>query len=112
MIDKYLIFLLMSVVISSFAQVLLKKGALVKHDSVIREYLNVFVIGGYALMFIATAFTVIAYSGMEYKNAPIIESLGYVIIMILCRVFFGEPITKRKLIGNILVLVGIVVFYI
>ena len=107
-----LIFLLLSITVSSFSQIILKKGADIKHSSFIREYLNVRVICGYGMMFVATVLTVLAYSGMEYKNAPVIESLGYAIVMVLSRFFLGEPITRKKILGIAVILVGITVFYI
>lgn len=64
------------------------------------------------MMFVSTVLTLLAYHfGVEYKNGPVIESLGYILIMILSYLFFKEKITKRKIIGNALILIGIVVFY-
>lgn len=77
----------------------------------IREYLNPYVIIGYGMMVVSTLLTVGGYVGLEYKNGAVIESLGFVLVMILSRMFFGEKITKKKLLGNILILVGILIFY-
>ena len=105
--------MLSAVIVSAFSQVLLKKSAQKKYSSVLREYLNVYVIVGYGMMALTTVLTVFAYStGLDYKNGPVIESLGYVLIMILSLAFFGEKITKRKLLGNCLVILGIIIFYI
>ena len=106
--NKYIIFLLLSVIISSTSQILLKKSAL---KSFIYEYLNPYVIVGYGMMIISTITTILAYRGIEYKNGPVIESLGYLLVMILSWIFFKERITKHKLLGNIIILVGIYVFY-
>lgn len=43
-----------------------------------------------------TVLTILAYHGIEYKNGPVIESLGYILIMILSFFFFKEPITNVK----------------
>lgn len=110
--NKYFILLLLSVLVASFSQVLLKKSALKKHSSFIREYLNIEVISGYGLLVISTILTVFAFSGIDYKNGPVIEALGYVFIMFLSLWFFGEKITKKKLLGNALILLGIFIFYI
>lgn len=108
----YWIFLLLSVTIASFSQILLKKSAAKKHDNVIKEYLNPYVIIGYGMMVGSTILTILAYRGIEYKNGPVIESLGYILIMVLSYLFFKEPITKKKIIGNLLILLGVFVFYI
>lgn len=111
LMNKYMLLLVMSVVISSFSQILLKKSAKIKYDTFIKEYLNFYVITGYGMMVLATLTTILAFKGVEYKNGSIIESLGYVLIMILSFVFFKEPLTKKKVLGNFMVLLGIMVFY-
>lgn len=113
--DKYLPWILMfsSVLVSSISQVLLKKSAKIKYKHWVQEYLNPHVIVGYGLLFLATIFTILAYKvGLSYKNGPVIESFGYVLIMFLSLACFQERITLRKALGNALVVVGIVIFYI
>lgn len=97
--------------IASISQILLKKSAMKEHDSFLKEYLNPYVISGYALMFASLLLPIFALKGMDFKNGPIIESLGFVLVLILSRLFFGEKITKRKLLGIVLILGGMVVFY-
>lgn len=101
----------MAVLVSAASQMLLKKGASNKYSNVIREYLNPWVISGYSLMVLSTLCVIYAYRGVAYKNGAIIESLGYLLIMVLSRVFFCEKITKRKLLGNLIILAGVLVFY-
>lgn len=90
---------------------LLKKGASKQYASVILEYLNPWVISGYGMMVLSTLCVIYAYKGVEYKNGAIIESLGFLVVMVLSRIFFGEKITVKKILGNIIILAGIVVFY-
>lgn len=108
---KYWIVLFAAVFISSASQMLLKKGATIHYESVIREYLNPWVISGYGLMVLSSLCVIYAYRGVAYKNGAIIESLGYLLIMLLSRVFFGEKITCRKFLGNVIILAGVLVFY-
>lgn len=109
--NPYYLLMLSAVVLSSFAQILLKKGAMKKHKSVIFEYLNPHVICGYCVMMIGMLLNVLAYRVVEYKNGPAIESLGFLFVMILSWFFFREKITKKKLIGNVIILLGIFIFY-
>lgn len=102
----------LSVLVASFSQILLKKSAGRKYDNFIKEYLNPYVIIGYGMMVGSTILTIFAYRGIAYKNGPVIESLGYILIMFLSYLFFKEPITKRKVLGNLLILLGIFIFYI
>ncbi len=106
-----MLLLVLSVVVASLSQILLKKSAEKSYQSLLREYLNPWVISGYGLMVVSTLLTVGGYAGLEYKNGAVIESLGFVLVMLLSRLFFREKITKKKLIGNALILLGIVVFY-
>lgn len=106
-----MLLLVLSVVVASLSQILLKKSAEKSYQSLLREYLNPWVISGYGLMVVSTLLTVGGYAGLEYKNGAVIESLGFVLVMLLSRLFFKEKITKKKLIGNALILLGIAVFY-
>lgn len=108
---KYWIVLFAAVFISSASQMLLKKGATIHYETVLREYLNPWVISGYGLMVLSTLCVIYAYRGVAYKNGAIIESLGYLLIMFLSRLFFGEKITRRKFLGNMIILAGVLVFY-
>jgi len=110
-VNKYWVVLFLAVVISSASQMLLKKGASRQYDSVIREYLNAWVILGYGMMVLSTLCVIYAYKGVEYKNGAIIESLGFLLVMVLSRVFFSEKITVKKILGNVIILAGILVFY-
>ena len=109
---KYWIILFLSVVISSFSQMMLKKGASVKYSSIIKEYLNLWVISGYFLMVVSTLCVIYAYRKIAFKNGAIIESLGYILVMFLSNLILGEKITKNKIIGNSLIFIGVIIFYI
>lgn len=111
MMNKYMLLLLASVIVASFSQILLKKSALKTYPSIWREYVNPWVIIGYGMMVLSTLLTVFAYRGVDYKNGPVIDSVGFLLVMLWSRSFFGEKITKRKVIGNLLILAGIFVFY-
>ena len=91
--NVYIIILIFSVVVAAFAQILLKKSAEKTYTSPIKEYLNAYVIFGYGLMFLSMFITIMAYSGLEFTNVPVIESLGYIVVMFLSYLFFKEKIT-------------------
>ncbi len=109
--NKCMILLILSVFISSISQIILKKSASKTYNSILREYLNLYVIVGYGLLVLSTILTILGLTEIAYKNQPIIESLGYIFVMILSRIFLGEKITKRKIIGNALILIGICTYY-
>jgi drug/metabolite transporter (DMT)-like permease len=100
------------IIISSFSQLLLKKAALVKKDSLIKEYLNIKTIVAYVLFFCATLCTVFAYKYIPLSVAPLIGATEYIFIAILGRLFLKEKISKRKYIGLLLILVGLSVYFV
>lgn len=107
----FAVMLIVSVVIASFSQILLKKAADKTYPNWIREYLNVYVICGYGMMFLSLFITMIAYKGFDnFANVPLLESLGYVVVMVLSYFFFNEKITSRKVLGIALILGGIFVY--
>lgn len=102
---------ILSVTVASVSQLLLKKSATKQYSSFLREYLNVYVITGYGMLFLSMFLTILAFRGMDYKNGPVIESFGYVLVLFLSRLFFGEKLTKKKIAGTICILAGIMIFY-
>lgn len=111
MINQYLLCMLFSVCVASVSQILLKKSALKEYDSIIREYLNPWVIGGYGMLVVSMLLSVYAYSGMDYKNGPVMEALGNVFVPILSWLIFKEKLSIRKIVGILCIMLGIMVFY-
>ncbi len=109
--NVYFLLYVCSVTLAAVSQILLKKSALKEHDGFLKEYVNPYVIGGYGLTGISMLLTILAFRGMEYKNGPIIESLGYILVMLFGIFIFREKLTKRKCIGTALILAGIFVYY-
>lgn len=111
MVSQFVLVMFLSVIVASVSQVLLKKSAVKTYNTVVKEYLNGYVICGYGLLFLSMLLTIYAYSGMEYKNGPVIESVGNVIVLILGYFVFGERISIRKMAGIVCIIAGVVVFY-
>ena len=98
------------VFVSSIAQILLKNSAKIERESFIKEYLNRLVVIGYLMLFASMCIGIIAYRVVPLKYGAIIESLGYLFVMLLSAGFLKEKITRRKLIGNVIIILGIVIF--
>lgn len=110
--NNYYLLVILSITIASFSQVLLKKATTKNYEGLIKQYINPYVIIGYLLTFTSMILTIICYKGLEYKIIPLMESLGFIIVMMLSRIFFKEKLTTRKIIGTTIILIGIVVYYI
>ncbi len=109
--NNYVVILIISVFVASCSQILLKLSASEEHEVFWKEYVNLKVMLGYGMMVCSTVLTILALRGMDYKKEAIIESVGYLFVMILGRIFLKEKITRKKLIGNFLILFGILVFH-
>ena len=107
---KYVAIALFSGLISSFSQILLKKSASKEKDSVIKEYLNWHVIIAYGITFSCMLMMIVAFRGMPYKYGSVLESLTYMYIMVFSRLFLNEKITQKKLIGNLMIVAGVIIF--
>jgi len=107
----YFLIALLSVMVASCSQILLKKSTLKQHTSLISEYVNPYVICGYGMLFLSVFLTMLAYKGLSYMSVPIVEGVGYVLVPCLSYLFFKEGFTKRKVLGMVCILAGILLYY-
>ncbi len=107
----FIILALLGQLIASISQMLLKKSSQKEYPNFIRQYLNVLVIMGYGLLVISMFIAIVCYGHMPYMYVVILEPVGYIMVMFLSRMLFAEKITKNKIIGMLLILSGICVFY-
>lgn len=106
----YILSAVSGVIIASFSQILLKKGAMRPHISFIRDYLNIPVVTGYAMMFLSVLMAMYAYRGLPMMTVPIIEALGFVLVPVLSFFFFKEKFTKCKFVGIVIIIAGVIIY--
>lgn len=106
----YASILIFGVFISSISQIILKKSADKKRDSIIKEYLNPYVIGAYTIFIAATLLSILAYRGIPLSLGPILEASGYLFVTLWGLIFFGEKLSFKKVIALVLIVSGIVVY--
>ena len=106
----YACILLFGVFISAVSHVLLKKSALMEYDSKIREYLNVRVILAYAIFFVSTLLSILAYKGIPLSMGPVLEATSYIYVTFFGIKCFGEKVNKRKLAALAFIIAGILVY--
>ena len=107
---KYYLIAILSGILSSLSQVILKKSATIKRKSVWSEYLNIYVISGYMITFGCMILMILAFRGIPYKYGAVLESLTYIYILVLSKIFFGERLTKQKILGNLMIVAGVIIF--
>ena len=107
---KYILVFILSVCIASISQILLKKSANIERKNRIEEYLNVYVISSYGLLFVSTLLTLYAYTKVKLSTGIVLETISYILIPILSYFIIKENIEKRQIKGIILIIVGILIF--
>ena len=76
----------------------------------IKEIMNPLVLGAYVCFFGASLLTVLAYRGVDLSWGPVLETTSYIYIMILSAIFLHEKVSKRKVLGNIIIILGIIIY--
>ncbi len=100
---------LFSVFISSIAHVLLKKGS-ASNLGFSRTKRILVTLSSYSVFVVSVLITTIALRGVEYKFTVVLESFSFIFIIILSKIYLKESITIKKLIGNSLIILGIIIF--
>ena len=110
MIKGFVGIYLISVFIASCSQILLKISANKTYQKRIYEWLNPIVISAYSIFFLSMLLTNYALREVEYKYSASIESLGYLFILVLSTIILKERITKKKVMGNLIIIIGIMIY--
>lgn len=108
----YSLILFCGVVVSAISQIMLKKSAKKHYDSVIKEYLNPLVITAYGLFFGCTLISLVAMKVVPLSMSPVIEATSYIITPLLSFLILKEKMTKKQLLGMIVIVTGILIFVI
>lgn len=109
---------LISILMGAFAQLCLKKGvmevslgdeAVSKVRMLLKCVSNWYLMGGFVLYGLSALVWLVVLSKFELSKAYPMVSLGYVLTLLLGYYFLGEAITLTKVIGILLICVGVVV---
>ena len=78
-----------------------------------KQYVNPWVISGYAIMGVSLLLNVFCMGhGVKAKEVSTIESLSYLFVPCLSYAFFKEKITWRKAGSILLIMTGVLVFFV
>ena len=107
------IIVISSVFLAACAQMLLKEGARQQYAQWWRQYINAWVIGGYAIMLGTMLMNIFAMSkGVQVKEVSIIESMSYLFVPALSFMIFKEKLTWRKVGAIAIIVIGVIVFFV
>ena len=108
----YFFLAILSVCIASGSQILLKISSSKKYSSRLGEYLNLYVITGYGMLFFSMIFTLVAYRKLSYLSVPVIETLGYILVPVFSTFVFKEKLVGIKRLGIFCILAGMILYYV
>lgn len=110
MINEYHFYVLITAFFSAVSQILLNVSAAKEYRARIYEYVNPWVITAYVILALVLFANVYILRFLPLKTVHVIAASTYIFVMILSRIFFKEPFTFKKVLGNILIFVGIIIF--
>ena len=109
----YYVVVILSVFAAACAQMLLKQGAKKEYASWWRQYVNGWVIGGYAIMACSLVLNIWCMSkGVQVKEVSVIESMSYLFVPVLAFMLFKEKLTMRKICAIAVIITGVIIFFV
>jgi drug/metabolite transporter (DMT)-like permease len=90
--------------------VLLKRSANLPHKSFIYEYLNWRVILAYFIFVLVLLLNTYAFTQVPMRYGSVIDAFTYVFVLVFSWLFLKEKITKEKLIGNVIIIIGFLIY--
>ena len=106
--NKYMILMLICTMFSAVSQILLKQSANEEHASALREYLNWRVIVAYLIF--GSVLLLNTYTQVDLKYGPVLDTFTYVFVLLLSFGVLKEKVSKGKLIGNLIIILGVLVY--
>ena len=100
----------LAVFVASLSQILLKQSANEEHASALREYLNWRVIVAYLIFGSVLLLNTYAYTQVDLKYGPVLDTFTYVFVLLLSFGVLKEKVSKGKLIGNLIIILGVLVY--
>ena len=106
----FMLIMLCGTFFSAVSQVLLKQSAEIKYKSAIFEYLNWRVIVAYGIFFSVLLLNTYCYTKVDMRFGPVIDTAAYVFVLFFSWAILKEKITKGKLLGNLIIVIGILIY--
>ena len=106
----YLMLMFAATFFTAVSQVLLKQSAGKKHKSWIYEYLNWRVITAYGIAFTVLLANTYAYTKVDMKYGAVIDTFSYVFVMLLSWLLLKERFSKGQLVGNLIIIAGVLIY--
>ena len=108
--NKYVLLMFILTFFSALSQLLLKLSANETHKGRFGEYLNTKVITAYIIFSLVLLLNTYAYTRVNLKYGPVIDTFTYVFVLMLSVLVLREKLAKWKVIGNLMIIVGVLLY--
>ena len=108
---KYYFAAFLSVFLTAISQLLFKLGAnCASRRSVFFVYINPYSLSAYTILLAVTLLSVYAYTKLPVKLAVVLLPFTYILVGLFSFLFLKEKITRTRLIGTGIIIMGICIF--
>ena len=108
--NEYISIYLLAVVIASISQIILKISANKEESHKLFKVIDFYMFFAYGLLMFSMLMTTFALKKMYYKYGAMMEGVGYLCVLVMSMVFLKEKISRKRLLGALIIVVGIVIF--
>ena len=106
----FMLLMLAGTFFTAISQVLLKQSANKKYSNPLLEYLNWRVIPSYFIFFAVLLVNTYAYTKVDMKYGVVFDNFSYFFVMLLSYLLLKEKFTKGRVIGNLIIIAGILIY--
>ncbi len=106
----FMLFMFAGTFFTALSQVLLKQSANKTYKNPIFEYLNWRVMLSYGIFFGVLLLNTYAFTKVDMKYGAVIDTCSYLFVMLLSYFILKEKFTKGRIIGNLIIMIGILVY--
>ena len=99
-----------TIIVSALLQIPLKKSASNPKHRGLRTYLNPVVLSVYTAFFAITFITTFLYKNVDLTLSTLLYKTEYIFITLFSVLFLKERVTKRKLLGFVIIISGVLIY--
>lgn len=108
--NPYMLLMFSCTILTAVSQLLLKQSANCEHKSVIFEYLNWRVIVAYGIFVLVLLLNTYAFTHVPMKYGSVVDTFTYIFVQIFSVTLLKEKVTKMRLLGNVIIVIGFIVY--
>jgi small multidrug resistance pump len=96
--------------IASFGQIFFKLSGSRNNANWLKKFLNIYFIIGNILFITSALMTIYVMKHLDFSSFYSLTAASYFFITILSRIILKESIDNKKILGNTLIIIGIIIY--